>query len=87
MKQIRSKKSCVVYDAASGRIHHLHDVITFEGGREPAEEQIAADALRVVAGLARPPKGELHVLHIVHESMERGKRYRVDVGRKELVRH
>lgn len=82
---IHSRKSCVIYDAASGRIHHLHNVVTFVGGREPSEDQIAADALRVVASLSKPPAGDLHVLHIADGDMERDKKYRVDVQKRVLV--
>ena len=82
---IYSKKSCVVYDSSSGKIHHLHNVVTFVGGSEPSEEQIEADALQVVAGLHRPPGGDLRVLHIPHGSLLRGKSYRVDVEKKELI--
>lgn len=82
---IHSKKACVVYDASSGQIRHLHTVVTFEGGQEPSPEQIAANALEVVAKLPKPHQGTLHVLHVDESSLVRGKKYRVDVKQKKLV--
>jgi hypothetical protein len=49
---IQSKKVCVIYDPATGRIRHRHNVITFAGGREPTLDQIATDALHA---LKSPP--------------------------------
>lgn len=82
---IEAKKACVVYDPATGRIHHRHSVVTFVGGREPTAEQIAADALHMLKRLPNPPGGELQVIHVDHGAFEPGKRYRVDPQRKTLV--
>jgi hypothetical protein len=82
---IHSKKVCVVYDATSGQIRHRHAVTTFVGGREPTEAQIEADALHVLLSLPNPPGGVLHVLHVPHDAMQPGKRYRVDTNKKQLV--
>ncbi len=72
---VHSMKACVVYDRASGRIHHHHKVMTLVGGREPDEAKIAADALAAARLRPDPPAGELAVLHIVHDAIEAGKRY------------
>ena len=82
---IHSKKACLVYDPGSGKIHHRHSVVTFVGGQEPTADQIAADALNAMRALANAPSGELHVLHIDHDAIEPGKRYRVDPNLKTLV--
>jgi hypothetical protein len=82
---VQSIKACVVYNSSSGQIYHEHRVLTLGGGREPAESEIAADALRAIGKRRQPPGGALGVLHIHHLAMERGKRYRVDVTEKELV--
>jgi hypothetical protein len=81
---VHSIKLCVVYDA-NGRIHHQHRVLTLVGGREPGEDEIAKDALRAAANRHKPPTGSLHVLHVLHDAMEQGKRYRVDVQKKVLA--
>jgi hypothetical protein len=82
---VKSIKACVVYDAASGRIHHHHSVLTLEGGREPDVQEIAADALGAAGRRRGAPGGSLEVLHIAHDAMDPGKRYRVDVVAKKLV--
>jgi hypothetical protein len=83
---IHSRKVCIVYDA-SGRIRHRHSVVTFVGGREPTEAQIEADALHALRSLPNPPGGVLQVLHIPHNAIQPGKRYRVDPHNKQLVMH
>jgi hypothetical protein len=82
---VQSIKVCVVYDTANGRIHHQHRVLTLIGGREPAEVEMAKDALRAINNRRKPPTGSLEVLHVRHDAMEPGKRYRVDVHRKALA--
>jgi hypothetical protein len=82
---IHSKKACVVYDPANGRICHRHSVVTFVGGREPTQDQISADALHALMSLPNPPVGEIHVLHVDHDAFKPGKRYRVDPHHKTLV--
>jgi hypothetical protein len=82
---IQSKKACVVYDATTGKMRHLHRVVTFAGGREPTDDEIAADALRLVRSLPKPPAGVFHVLHVEHDAIELGRKYRIDPNRKVLV--
>lgn len=82
---VKSVKACVVYDAASGRIYHHHRVLTLEGGREPDEKEIAQDARDAAARRHAPPGGGFEVLHIHHEAIEPGKRYRVNAAAKALV--
>jgi hypothetical protein len=83
---IRSIKVCVVYDATSGQIHHQHKVLTLEGGAEPSEADMERDALaRLTARRSGHPGGTLAVLHVAHDALEQGMRYRVDVTKKVLV--
>ena len=82
---VRSKKACVVYDAQSGQVCHVHRVVTFEGGREPNENAIAADALLAFHGAHPGRHGAFETLHVDDAAVEPGKKYRVDVGKKALV--
>ena len=82
---VKSVKACVVYDAQSGLIRHHHCVLTLEGGREPGEAEIAADAISAAGRRRGAPSGSLEVLHIPHDALDPGKRYRVDVGTKKLA--
>jgi len=81
---IHSTKDCVVYDAATGQIRHVHRVVTFVGGREPSEHEIEADALRA-AGKLRAHQGDLLVLHLGTETVEASRKYRVDPAKKVLI--
>jgi hypothetical protein len=81
---IHSTKDCVVYDAATGQIRHVHRVVTFVGGREPPEQEIEADALRAV-GKLRTHQGDLLVLHLGTETVEPDRKYRVDPAKKVLI--
>ena len=83
---VRSKKACVVYDAETGRMHHLHRVVTFEGGREPSDDEIAAAALRAFQELHADRRGAFETLHVDHAAVEPGVKYRIDVHKKKLVR-
>jgi hypothetical protein len=82
---IQSIKTCVIYESESGLIRHRHTVVTLVGGREPAPDQIAADARRAFGDLPNAPGSALDVLHVHHEAIEPGRRYRVDPGEKKLV--
>lgn len=82
---VHSMKVCVVYSADSGKIHHQHSVLTLVGGREPTAEEMAKQALRSVSKRHAPPGGELHVLHVGHDALESGKRYRVDHAKQTLL--
>jgi hypothetical protein len=83
--RVQSEKACVVFDAASGEVHHHHGVITLAGGTEPTADQIAADAMKAVRRWPDRPAGQLDVLHIAHDAFQPGRRYRVDVSRGRLV--
>jgi hypothetical protein len=83
---ILSIKTCVVYDEASGRIHHHHSVLTLVGGREPSEEEIAKDALRALSHQQRATAPKMRVLHVAHNELARDKRYRVNHAEKALIR-
>jgi hypothetical protein len=82
---VHSMKACVVYDPSSGLIHHHHRVLTLVGGREPSEDEIATDAIRAIRNRRDAPTGDLHVLHVHHEAMEPGRRYRVDHHNRILI--
>ena len=82
---IHSIKACVVYDTASGQIHHRHHVLTLVGGREPGHTKSPQMRFGRSGSLPKPPGGVLDVLHVHHDAMESGKRYRVDLRTKALA--
>lgn len=82
---VESVKSCVVYSADTGEIHHTHLVVTLEGGRTPDQDEVAQDAMRSYTSQAKATSGELHVLHVAPDDMEPGTRYRVDHANRSLI--
>jgi hypothetical protein len=82
---IQSMHACVVYETSSGRIRHIHRVMTLQGGREPGREKIAEDALRALRSMPNPTDEDLDVLHVHHDALEPNKRYRVDLRTNALV--
>jgi hypothetical protein len=81
---VQSCKSCVVYDAQSGRIEHTHHAIVLKGGRDIPDDEIAATAL----GMLRErgvDAAKLKVLHTSPDALEAGTVYAVDVAKRVLV--
>lgn len=81
---VQSSRACIVYDSDSGRIHHVHEVITFKGGREPTEDEIGADAMNIVRRKGHPTE-KLGVLHLPSDKVPRKQAYAVDLRTMELV--
>jgi hypothetical protein len=81
---VQSCRSCVVYDAQSGRIEHTHHAIVLKGGRDIPEGEVAETALKLLrergVDVAR-----LKVLHTSHDALEAGTVYAVDVAKGVLV--
>ncbi len=75
-----------MYDVATGEIRHTHRVVTFEGGTDPSEEQIAEQAIALARKrIASGPV--LAALHVEPHEYKLGSRYAVDHERKALVEH
>lgn len=81
---IQSSRACIVYDAQSGKIYHVHEVITLQGGREPTEAQIEAHAMAIVKRKGYPEE-RLSILHMPLEELPRRRAYIVDLKTKALV--
>ena len=81
---VQSRKTCVVYDGHSGRIHHTHHTIVLEGGREIPEDEIANTALKLLRNRG-VDVATLKVLHTTPEALEAGTVYAVDVAKHALV--
>ena len=81
---VSSERLCLVYDPVSGEILHTHRVVTFEGGTEPSEDEIAHSA--ILLAQRRAGAGQrLEALHVERGALEPGRRYRVDHTRKALI--
>jgi hypothetical protein len=82
--KVHSAKSCVLYEADTGRIHHMHHVITLEGGQESTAREMEEHALNVVRQRG-VDAANLQVLHVASDAIDPGMRYVVDPKRRSLV--
>jgi hypothetical protein len=81
---VQSSRVCVIYDSDSGRIHHVHEVITLKGGREPTEAEIGADAMNIARRRGQPPE-KLGALHLPSDKLLRNEACSVDLRTMALV--
>ncbi len=81
---VKSSRTCIVYDAESGRVHHVHQVVTLEGGQEPTEAQIEAHAMEIVRRKGKPTQ-KLKMLHLPSEKIPMHQLLAVDPKTKTLV--
>ena len=75
---------CVLYDPKSGAIVHLHQQMTFPGGRKPSRAELEAQALQH-AEKSRGTGLRLKALHVPAQQYEPTKCYKVHVKALRLV--
>jgi hypothetical protein len=92
---VQTQKASVVSDPRSGRIYRVHRSVTYAGGHEPSDHEVAADALAAVrsreplltltGAKRRALPSDLHVLHVAPDALQLGARYAVDPKQHILV--
>jgi hypothetical protein len=75
--------TCVAYDAANGRIVHVHRVFAIPGAREVTRDQAMQRTKEMVA--KRGINVSVEILHVSQEDFDRRKQYAVDVSSKRLI--
>src|SRR5687767_3405211 len=95
--QVQSVQACVVFDTASGEIHHVHQVVTMEGAEATSGDEVKQRALsfarqRLGSGTPLPGEqtvrtveGELEALQVDPSLVDRTQPQRVDPKTKKLV--
>jgi hypothetical protein len=81
---VKSSRACVVYDADTGHVHHIHQVVTLEGGREPNESEIEAHAMALARRKERRA-GRFKALHLAADAVRPHQLYTVDLKTRALV--
>jgi hypothetical protein len=76
--ETESDQACVVYDAKTGRIEHLHRVITLKGGTNPERSEIEARAMEL-AGQKEKKTSSLKTLIVSPEKFRPGREHKVDL--------
>ena len=82
--QPEDEKICVLYNLATGRIVHMHRVITLPGGRKVDDAEMERRIRERSVSTGRDGSG-LGVLHVDPNTYKMGAVYQVDVGAKKLV--
>jgi hypothetical protein len=85
-REIASEQACVVYDATTGRIRHVHRVVTLGGGTEPKRSDIEARALEIAR---RTHKGtrtmQVKTLMVAPDQLQAGSTHKVDPKKRSLI--
>jgi len=82
----RKVAKVLVYDFETGKLHHMHQHITLEGGIEPDHEQLEKAALENAMIRQGRDASRMRFLHIHDQNaMQPGTRYQVDVRNLALV--
>ena len=75
----------VLFDPATGAVHHVHHAFIFDGGAAPTEAALEAVARRNAAHRRGAPlPSGLHALHLSDAKLEPGP-HRVDLATRRLV--
>lgn len=82
--ELESDQACAVYDPNTGRIEHVHHVITLKGGTKPERSVIEAKAIEFAT-----QKGEktsqLKTLFVSPEKLRPGTVLKVDLKRGSII--
>lgn len=79
-----STQTCILYNSKDGRIVHVHQVVTYPGGRKLNESEIESRALELAAKVRAGASG-LKALHVTSEQFQFSKSYNVDVKSRRLI--
>lgn len=79
------KISKIVYDGATGRIVHTHQVMALPGGEIPGGIDIDAQARSLASRISGKPEEELGVLNIQPEEVKSEVAYTVDLDTHRLI--
>jgi hypothetical protein len=82
--KVAAEKCCVVFEPSSGRIRHVHRVITMAGADERSEQAITERAL-TLAKKYGAANAKLDVIHVDPKVLADRGRFQVDVKNRKLV--
>lgn len=82
--KILAEKCCIVFEAASGKICHVHRAVTMAGASERTDKAIADRALEL-AKKHGAGDAQLDVIHVDPKVLETRGSYHVDVKNRALV--
>jgi hypothetical protein len=75
----------VLYDKDSGELAFIHHETTSHGGRHPDQKELERKVVELASRLGRHDTTKLALLHVDPQQIKPDARYKVDVGRQQLV--
>lgn len=75
---------CVLYDAESGEVLHLHQIIAMAGAPPPTDEELKAEAYELAAEARKRAQRTMDSLIVPVEAFDRSVAYCVDVKKRRL---
>jgi hypothetical protein len=87
--RVVSHQTCVVFDKKTGKVAHIHNSFTFEGGEVPSKKDFESRAIELARQFAAQRTGikldRLEILHVRPEELEHVLAPKVDVKARRLV--
>jgi hypothetical protein len=88
--QVDRESMVVVYDAGTGRIAHIHHVVTARGGHHPDDQELERAALEHAAETAArrgaSKRKKMLTAHIDPNTFELDVPYKLDIKKRTLVK-
>jgi hypothetical protein len=82
--EVESDQAWVVYDEKTGRIQHVHRVVTLKGGTEPKRSEIEARVMDIAAKKGRDVS-QSKTLMVSPDQLQPGATHKVDPKKRTLV--
>lgn len=84
MADVTSDTTCIVYDAKTGSIRHVHQVLTLKGGAKPKPSEIEKRALGFTAEQGIKAS-QVATLVVSSDQLPPGATYRIDTKKQIIV--
>ena len=75
----------VLYEPSTGRIVHMHNVVTVNGGMHPDKNTVEKEALEQLSQTQPSFKEKVALLHVDPSSLKPRTLYKVDTARHVLI--
>jgi hypothetical protein len=83
--EVERESIVVLYETSTGRIVHLHNAVTVNGGKHPDQKTVERDALEQLS-LAQPGlKEKVDLLQVDPSSLKPRTLYKVDTKKRVLI--
>jgi maleate cis-trans isomerase len=77
--------ACVVYDATTGEVRHIHQVAVLPGAKGPAKGEVEARAMALAKRFTKHDPSRFKLLHVTPENLKPGMKHKVDLKSLTLI--